>query len=248
MVRKKIVFLGSKPIGYRCLYHLLQEQDALNVEVAGILTQHRKEFSGDGDLLSLAQKHEVSVLEDLDALPECDIIYSVQYHQILKQEHINKASQIAVNLHMAPLPEYRGSNQFSYAIIQEKSEFGTTIHQIDERIDHGAILFQKRFPIPDNCWVNDLYELTFSASVKLFQQTLKHIIEGNYNPVPQQSLMHKYGTSLHFRQEIADLKKIDLSWDKEKIERHIRATAMPGFEPPYAEIDGQKIYLSTTAS
>ncbi|WP_276133756.1 formyltransferase family protein [Polluticoccus soli] len=248
MVRKKIVFLGSKPIGYRCLQYLLGVQEQLNVEVSGILTQQRKEFSGDNDLVSLAKEYSVPVLESLDALPECDIIYSVQYHQILKGEHIRKASQIAVNLHMAPLPEYRGSNQFSYAILEEKSEFGTTIHQIDERIDHGAILFQKRFPIPDNLWVNDLYKLTFNASVLLFQQTLKHIVNGNYTPVSQQSLVHKYGTSLHFRQEVGDLKRIDLSWDREKIERHIRATAMPGFEPPYAEINGEKIYFSTTAS
>ena len=248
MVRKKIVFLGSKPIGYRCLEHLLQVKDELNIEVAGILTQVRKEFWGDNDLSALAQQHAVPVLDDTQAIPPCDIIYSVQYHQILKKEHIGKASQIAVNLHMAPLPEYRGSNQFSYAIIDGKTEFGTTIHQIDERVDHGDILFQKRFPIPENCWVNDLYQLTFEASVRLFKQTFQHIVEGKYTTITQQSLIHKYGSSLHFRNEIAELKQINLSWDKEKIERHIRATCMPGFEPPYALIDGKKIYFSITPS
>jgi methionyl-tRNA formyltransferase len=248
MVRKKIVFLGSKPIGYRCLEHLLQVKDELNIEVAGILTQARKEFEGDHDLPALAGQHGIPVLDNVNSLPVCDIVYSVQYHQILKTEHIGKARQIAVNLHMAPLPEYRGSNQFSYAIIDEKTEFGTTIHQIDERIDHGDILFQKRFPIPENCWVNDLYQLTFDASVRLFKQTLQHIVEGKYTTISQQSLVHKYGSSLHFRNEIADLKQINLDWDKEKIERHIRATYMPGFEPPFTLIDGKKIYFSTRPS
>lgn len=184
----------------------------------------------------------------MDTLPECDILYSVQYHEILKPGHINRASQIAVNLHMAPLPEYRGSNQFSYAIIDGKEEFGTTIHEIDARIDHGAVLFQKRFPIPQNCWVNELYQLTYDASIKLFKQTLSHIINGLYNPVPQQSLESKYGTALHYRNEIADLKNIDLGWEKEKIERHIRATYMPGFEPPYTIINGEKIYFTRHSS
>src|SRR5687768_6017429 len=151
-MRKKIVFLGSKPIGFHCFAHLLAERDALNYDVVGLVTQARKEFGGDSDLTALARHHHIPVLDSPDALPDCDILYSVQYHLILKKDHIAKANQIAVNLHMAPLPEYRGSNQFSYAIIDGKKEFGTTIHEINTRIDHGDILFQKRFPIPDNCW------------------------------------------------------------------------------------------------
>ena len=116
----------------------------LDLKVIGVLTQARKEFGGDNDLAGLATAHNIPVLNSLDELPECDFLYSVQYHEILKQEHINKATKLAVNLHMAPLPEYRGSNQFSFAIIEGRSEFGTTIHQMDARIDHGDILFQKR--------------------------------------------------------------------------------------------------------
>lgn len=240
---KKVVFLGSKPIGYECLEWLIAQQQELNLQVAGLLTHARKEFGNAHDLNQLAAAHHISVLDSLAELPECDIIYSVQYHEILKQEHIDKAKQIAVNLHMAPLPEYRGSNQFSFAIIEGREEFGTTIHRIDTRIDHGDILFQKRFRIPEGCWVNDLYELTYTASLHLFRQTLAHIVTGKYTPVQQQLLEARYGTSLHFRKEASSIKVIDLNWDHDKIERHIRATSMPGFEPPYCIINGEKVYF-----
>lgn len=244
MLQKKIVFLGSKPIGFECLSYLISQQQELNVKVIGLLTHARKEFGNAYDLSALANDNGIPLLNGLADIPECDIIYSVQHHEILEKAHIEKATQVAVNLHMAPLPEYRGSNQFSFAIIEEKTEFGTTIHKIDHRIDHGDILFQKRFPIPGGCWVHDLYQLTYNASVKLFSQTLKHIIEGKYQPVPQQSLEAKYGTSLHMRSEAAALKAIDLNWSKDKIERHIRATSMPGFEPPYCIIAGQKVHFT----
>lgn len=244
MHQKKVIFLGSKPIGYQCLEFLISQKDILNIQIAGLLTHARKEFGSTHDLNVLAKEHNIPVINNLAELPVCDIIYSVQYHQILKKEHIEKAEQIAVNLHMAPLPEYRGSNQFSFAIIDKKDEFGATIHQVDTRIDHGDILFQKRFPIPKNCWVNDLYQLTYQASLNLFKQTLGHIINGKYNPVPQELLVAKYGTSLHLKNEIAELKIIDLEWEKEKIERYIRATSMPGFELPHCVIDGKKIYLT----
>lgn len=244
MQKKNIVFLGSKPIGYECLAYLIAQKEVLNVEISGILTRARKEFGNAHDLNILAEEHDIPLINDLGQLPDCDILYSVQYHEILKQEHISKAREVAVNLHMAPLPEYRGANQFSFAIIEDKKEFGTTIHKIDTQIDHGDILFQKRFPIPENCWVDDLYKLTYAASVKLFSQTLAHIVNGNYTAVSQDLLVPKYGTSLHYRKEMAALKHIDINWDKEKIERHIRAASMPGFEPPYCIINGEKIYFT----
>lgn len=244
MLLKKVIFLGSKPIGYHCLTHLIKKQDELGVDIVGVMTKTRNEFGGSNDLGALATSNGIEVFNKLDDLPECDIIYSVQHHEILKKEHISKAKQCAVNLHMAPLPEYRGANQFSFAILEGKKEFGTTIHLIDERIDHGDILFQKRFPIPQDCWVDYLYHLTYKASQKLFEQTLSHIISGNYKPVDQKTLEHKYSTSLHFRNEMNDIKKIDLNWDAEKIERHIRATSMPGFEPPYCMIGDVKVFMT----
>lgn len=244
MLPKRIVFLGSKPIGYECLSFLIAQKNLLNIEIVAVLTHARKEFGNAHDLTELAIAHQIPVLHSLDDLPKCDIIYSVQYNKLLKQEHIEKASTIAVNLHMAPLPEYRGANQFSFAIIDEKSEFGTTIHQIDSRIDHGDIMFQKRFPIPENCWVDDLYKLTYEASIKLFRQTLKHVIDGSYSLLPQELLIPKYGTNLHYKKEMNDLKIIDLNWGEEKRLRYIRATSMPGFEPPYAIVNGDKVYFT----
>ena len=137
MQPKTIIFLGTKPIGYECFSNLVSRQSALNIVVAGLLTQSRKEFGERFDLTSLALEHNIPVFNSLDEIPECDIIYSVQYHKILKEEHIGKAKQIAVNLHMAPLPEYRGSNQFSFALLDQKTEFGTTIHKITANVPHS---------------------------------------------------------------------------------------------------------------
>ena len=85
---KKVVFLGSKPIGYECFAHLIAEQSALNIQIIGLLTHSRKEFGNAHDINILAEEHKIPILDSLANLPECDIIYSVQYHQILKADHI----------------------------------------------------------------------------------------------------------------------------------------------------------------
>ena len=244
MAKRTVLFLGSKPIGYHCFQFLLQQQEILNIQVIGLLSNNNTRFDANLNLMALAAEYAVPVFEHPDAMPEADFIYSVQYHLILNAEHIAKARVEAVNLHMAPLPEYRGCNQFSFAILDGKKEFGTTIHRIDTRIDHGDILFEQRFPIPEHCWVETLYNLTESASIELFQSSLANLVQGNYTAIPQTELEAERGTSLHYRKEINTIKEIDLNWDAEKIARHIRATSMKGFEPPYALLSGEKVYFT----
>jgi methionyl-tRNA formyltransferase len=183
-------------------------------------------------------------LEGLDEIATIDFLISVQYHEILKAHHIDRARDIAINLHMAPLPEYRGCNQFSFAIIDGKEEFGTTLHKMETGIDNGAIIAEKRFPIRKGIRVNELYDETVEASKELFEEAIGIVFEGDYQLIPQESLEEERGCSLHYRKEMAQIKKIDLNWPEEKIWRYIRATNMPGFPPPYAEVNGQCIYLS----
>lgn len=248
MEKRSLIFLGSKPIGYHCFEYLVRNREALNLDLAGLLTNENSRFSGAQSLTQLARDHGIPVFSSPAEMPQVDFLYSVQYHLILTAEQISKATRLAVNLHMAPLPEYRGCNQFTFAILDRKAEFGTTIHVMDSRIDHGDILFEKRFPIPHNCWIAQLYELTFEASKELFENSINAILAENIHPIPQAQWINLRGSHLHLRNEIEQVKHINLDWPREQIERHIRATSMPGFEPPYTVIDGQKIYFSSSWS
>lgn len=232
----KIVFLGSKPIGFKCLEFLINNADTLNINIVSVFTNDNKIFNSEMSVKSLAIKNGIPIYENIDdilKIEEVDFIISIQYHQILLTKHICKAKKLSINLHMAPLPEYRGCNQFSFAIINEDSEFGTTIHRIDEGIDSGDIIFEKRFPIPKNCFVKELYDLTEKFSFELFSDKIKDIFTDNYKLIPQSKFIDRK-SSIHYRKEMTTLKKIDLEWEKDKIFRYIRATSMPGFEPPFA--------------
>src|SRR5690606_37075008 len=139
---------------------------------------------------------------------------------------------------------YRGCNQFTFAILENAAEFGVTIHEMDTRIDHGAIVAESRFPIPENCWVKTLYDLSEDKALQLFQDTLPNIISGNYQLTPQHELEPLRPSQLHFRQEIENIKEIPLNLSAEEIDQRLRATMMPGFEPPYCWIGGQKVYFT----
>jgi methionyl-tRNA formyltransferase len=239
---KNIVFLGSKSIGYYCLEKLIHAHIDEQVYIQGVLTREHALDKGDS-MNQLIEDYDLNVYNSLDEIEDCDILFSVQHHEILKPRHIAKSS-LALNLHMAPLPEYRGANQFSFALLENKQEFGVTIHKMDAKIDHGAIAFEKRFPIPKECWVKDLYTLAEDAAKELFTTSLPKILKNEIEWTEQETLINERGTSLHFKNEIEELKRLDPNWPKDKIMSHVRATYMPGFEPPYFLIDDKKVFIT----
>lgn len=234
---KNVVFLGSKQLGAKCLQYLLQQSDALCLKVIAVATRQHTALDGEETVASIAARHSIPVLNSLEALPACQLIYSVQYHVLLKADHIAKASEMSLNLHLAPLPEYRGCNQFSFAIMEEATEFGVSIHQLDAEIDHGTLFWEKRFVIPKDIWVEDLVARANIEAYVLFIESLPLIALGDYNEIDTTGR----SSSIHYRKEIQDLKRLSLAMPQAEIEKSIRATAMPGFEPPYFLVGGKKV-------
>lgn len=241
---KEVVFLGSKSIGFRCLHYLADRSAELGVAIVGVCANSGNVLSDSAQFDRFCAERGLPIFGGLDALPACDVLISVQYQHILKTRHIAKARCLAVNLHLAPLPEYRGCNQFSFAIVDGASEFGVTLHCIAEAIDGGDILFEQRFPIVPRCFVKELYDQSTEAGYDLFCRHIADLISGNYTPIPQSVYKGLRASSYHYRNEIDILKQIDPLWPSEKIDRHLRATYFPPYEPPYMFIEGQKWYFA----
>jgi UDP-3-O-[3-hydroxymyristoyl] glucosamine N-acyltransferase len=74
-------------------------------------------------------------------------------------------------------------------------------------------------------------------------ESIGSILSGEYTLTAQQDLIARRGTAIHYRKEIANIKVLVPEWPKEKTFRHIRATYMPGFDPPYAIINGHKHHV-----
>lgn len=202
---KKVVFLGTKEIGRICLEDLYFRQESLGFKLVAVLAGKKGRT-----IVEFCKEHEIRLLHSLEDLHSlgADILFSVQYDEILKESHIKSIKEMAFNLHLAPLPEYRGCNQFSFAIINEDKEFGVTLHRLDCGIDSGDIIFEKRFAIPQDCFVDELLALANSHGIELFCKNLENMIHGRYTLKPQSSIHSK--SEFHLRSEIESLKHIKL--------------------------------------
>lgn len=76
----------------------------------------------------------------------------------------------SINLHASLLPKYRGAAPIHWAVINGEEETGCTIFFLDEKVDTGNIILQKRIKIDDNETTGDVYSrLMQEGSVQLLK-------------------------------------------------------------------------------
>ncbi|MGH3658549.1 MAG: methionyl-tRNA formyltransferase [Actinomycetes bacterium] len=85
--------------------------------------------------------------------PDCVVVSS--YHRILPAAVLDRSR--FVNVHYAPLPEYRGRATVNWVIINGERETAITIHTMVPGLDAGRILRQEKVTIEPTDTVTDLY-------------------------------------------------------------------------------------------
>lgn len=73
-----------------------------------------------------------------------DLFIVVAYGQILTKELLDIPKHGALNIHYSLLPKYRGASPIETAILEDDRDTGVTIMLLDEKMDHGPIVAQKR--------------------------------------------------------------------------------------------------------
>ncbi|MDG1902692.1 MAG: methionyl-tRNA formyltransferase [Bacteroidales bacterium] len=89
------------------------------------------------------------------------------------------------NLHASLLPQYRGAAPINYAIINGEKETGVTTFLIDDKIDTGEILLQKKVKINDNDDAGDLHDKLMHEGCSIVLDTINGIRTNSLKPISQ---------------------------------------------------------------
>lgn len=76
-----------------------------------------------------------------------DLIVVCSYGKIFPKELLDIPKYGCWNIHASLLPKYRGASPINWAILEGEKETGITIMLMDEGLDTGPILLQKKIPI-----------------------------------------------------------------------------------------------------
>jgi methionyl-tRNA formyltransferase len=171
------------------------ESLAAGFRVAGLV---RSCPDGDDEVIEHARALEVPVFSDLSiecvekaviqSNPDCVVVSS--YDRILPGRVLGRCRFL--NVHYAPLPEYRGRANVNWAIINGESETAITIHVMAPGLDAGNVLYQQKVPIGPDDTVGDLYTKLNGVQREVLGETVARYISG-YEGEPQDEAAATYG-------------------------------------------------------
>ncbi len=90
-----------------------------------------------------------------------------------------------INLHASLLPQYRGAAPINWAIINGEKETGVTTFKLQHQIDTGNILLQEEITIGEDETAGELHDRMKEIGAKLLVKTVKELVQGNLNSIPQ---------------------------------------------------------------
>ena len=240
----KIGYFADGPWSHRALDLLLQDA-SIAIEFIVPRTDTKDEI-----LFSQAKSHGIDYLYPVkinsDEFIEqarsysCDLFVSMSFNQIFRKEIINVPRLKTINCHAGKLPFYRGRNILNWAIINDETEFGITVHYIDEGIDTGDIILQNTYPISDQDDYSTLLSIAHEECATLLVRAIKQIQTGKAIRINQEEI-HPIGFYCGKR-GVGD-EVIDWNQSSRQLFNFIRSICKPG---PIARtsINGQEVKIN----
>lgn len=187
------------------------------------------------DIFSYAKKMKLKILEE-DNLEKSslikklienggNIVFSHACRSIIKKKFLKSFDNLVFNIHPSMLPQERGAATYSWRILNNEKFVAATIHQIDEGIDSGPILFQKKILLKkknmtsldyDIC-TSEVYRIIFKKFLKLFDSKERIVLK------KQNEKNSTYLPRLYTEINGA----IDFDWINTDIEKFVRAFSYP---------------------
>jgi methionyl-tRNA formyltransferase len=191
----KIVFMGTPEFSIPSLEVLLKN----GYEICAVVTAP-DEPKGRGYKLSpppvkvFALQNNLKVLQpqnlkDPNFINELkklspDLIVVVAF-RILPKEVFSIPPLGTINVHASLLPKYRGAAPINWAIINGEKETGVTTFFIDEKVDAGNIILQKKIEIGQDETAGELHDKLAKLGAEALLETVKIIQTGKVQTIKQ---------------------------------------------------------------
>jgi len=131
-------------------------------------------------------------LEELSSI-QPDLIISIRFGKILKEEAIAIPNLGIINLHSGLLPQYQGVMATFWAMLNLERTYGTTLHFIDSpAIDAGPIICRNESPLDlSKSYLQNVLAL-YRQGAESIAEAVRQLSSGNTLSTTQPSAQAKY--------------------------------------------------------
>lgn len=169
----------------------------LNVELACVISDKKNAYALERahhqgfktHLVDPKEKSRVEFDREMTKILEAenvDLIVLVGYMRILTPFFIGKFRNKIINVHPALIPKYRGKDFYGANVHEAvlkagEKETGMTIHYVEEGIDTGPIIIQKKCGVLPNDTPDTLKERVQKLEKEWYPKVIKWFAEGKKN-------------------------------------------------------------------
>jgi methionyl-tRNA formyltransferase len=171
------------------------DQQNRNLNAGKLLTFNELSKKYEFPIESLNEVKSVQTLDRIRGLKP-DLMLSVRYGKIFKEDFIKIPTHGIINLHSGKLPQYRGVLASFRAFMNGDVLLQTTLHYIqDGQIDNGGIIGFSNLPVqPDKSLFWHILNL-YPVSITLLLSTIQQIETGTkLNILAQKEIDSQYFT------------------------------------------------------
>jgi methionyl-tRNA formyltransferase len=250
---RRVLFWGSKELGRRCFAQLVDHaRSQARVDIVAVCVSARDARRGatpPDAIAALAGELGVPVFTEHDDIPvAADVGLAVGYPHAIPAAVLGRCRDGALNLHMGPLPHYRGSKTLVHAILNGESRYGVSLHYMDAALDTGDVVAVRWMDLPGDRTAEQITDQLVELGFDLVEEHLPRLLGGGRLPAVPQSELAAVGGVLpryYTRTSIAPLYRLSAEWDFDMLYRHVRALTTGEGRAPYLEHQGRRLYLST---
>jgi methionyl-tRNA formyltransferase len=191
-VKLKIIFMGTPAFASKLLGSLLEKKyNVISVYTRPDAKSGRKGEQKKSEVKKTAEEKGLKIFEprvfDQMTIDEIrkqkpDLIVVAAYGKILPKEVLEIPGFGALNAHASLLPLFRGPSPIQNALLAGEKETGTTIMLMDEGVDTGEILNQKKIAINPQEKYPELLEKIAILSAELLPETINLWVNRKISP------------------------------------------------------------------
>jgi methionyl-tRNA formyltransferase len=130
--------------------------------------------------------------EELKAI-EPDVIIN-QSQSIIKKDLLDIPKIGVLNRHNALLPKNRGRLTPFWVLYKNEQHTGVSIHFVEEGIDSGNIVVQKKFPITSKDTFTSIVKTNYKIAPKAMIEAINILEKGNYTLIENDDNQATYNT------------------------------------------------------
>ena len=118
---------------------------------------------------------EFEIMKRLDG-EGIDYIVLAGFMRILSPEFVRKYKGKIINVHPSLLPAFPGAHGIKDAFEAKVKETGVTVHFVDEGVDTGKVILQKKVPIAPEDTLETLESKVHAAEYELYPEALRRVL------------------------------------------------------------------------